>query len=586
MQLILSPDQFNPHVLYYQAPSDMPEAQGQACINFGMPMEGAAGTSPLIAHTQFYFKATEKLLDDLSSPASLSPDQITRTSKQFLNNITVAHEIQYALLRNLAGKIQKGYAQEEAFQQHPHYHPPLPRLEQAPPVQEVPMPLPPPSHSSSGITHVASTLFQYATRHLYPSSHLASTQAVQALAMTPNPSSAVTPASSGAAAPQPPIATPATQPPTPKPLSATCLYRQGVVERIESLDRALQTHTIALQNALTALQRAKEDQDHTALYTNLKETRNQYTSTLREMRKLSDTMNEMFAQLQQEQALQWQMVLHTLQGQNRDHIEGDEKGQRLPENQPSSATPPALLFNGNIKDPRREVLFLQRLKEHHFHVYNVPGDGHCALHALFKNPRVLSTLRAFFCSLPNQAPSNGMPEHPADTLKRELRLTRQLIAEKVKYMMSTEDEDTKLIKRLEISECPQAQRAYFVKYNQKYPQDASEQQYQQLEECYWSELIEGNVTLSEYHLSALSLLLGMPILVHSLDYLTPDAIKHHLLRPTQEGVTPLPHGVNPIQDYYQAIYVPAIHGKRMDPADAIHIYNSHGHYQAMTVSKY
>lgn len=602
--LVLSPDALNPATLYYQAPSDMPEAQGLNCMHFDLPLQGSVHR--VIAHARFYFQATETLFNTLTGKDPLTPTKATQSGRQFLNNATSAHEIHNALFHLAREKTQRAFCEFQRLVTHPNY--PHTLLEQTP-----------------------------VTMHFAP-------------------------------------------------LVATGFYQGDVVEKLQTLMSDLQKQATALEQGLDALNGLQEpSEERTAVEQSIVAATYTYKALFREMKILNTTMHDAFEGLQQAQAYQWKLILDALERHNRVADEVDEKGREIKTapKAASAAAPSSLLFHGNLDDPRRELIFLTRLQEEGLHVYNVPGDDHCALHALFKDPKVLRTLRRFFCSLA-PATSNqrlAMPEDPADTLTREIRLTRQLIAREVKTMMANADPNILLAKRWEITECrkarvaysklknyklvsreailasPQARRvyanrnkdlitrdevvdskparvAYAKQFKREYPKAATEADYkniakcyweefingtipliqaegayealekcywqefvngniplsdteaayQALEECYWKEFIDGRITLSDYHLSALSVILEMPIHVYSLDYLAPDVVRYHLLQ-TKDQQKALPEGVSRIERCYQEIPVPPHIAKRMNPENTLRLYHSHGHYQAILPSR-
>lgn len=535
---------FNPANLYYSSPSELPEAQGLSCISCAMPIERASSDDLLIRHAQIYLKATEHLFRDLSAP--LSPDETARFGKQFLNNVTVAHEIQNALLENLAHKIQATYARLERG---------LRSLPEEPVEEGVSIHIPtaypvssnPPQSWRQWLTQKAKSRIK-TTPSSIPS-HAAPSQPLP-LASAPPPSQSSAVQNSPVA---PPSSNPLTAPPpssshTPMPqyddLPATHAYQHLVIERLESLVNTLKTQT---------------------------EPAAQY-ATLREMELLYRTMQDSFQELQAEQRAQWSGLLDLIKGLSKDHVEADEKGPKAGSR---------VLFRGDAHDPRTELLFLERLKQQGLNVYNVPGDDHCALYSVFKDPHVLPVLRSF-----SPLPAGAAPESPSDLLKQDIRLARHLIADRVQEMLSHADENVRLAKRWELTENIKATRAFARKHGYPYPGDAAtEEQYKNLEECYWEEFKNGRITLSDYHLSALSTILERPILVYSADYLPDAFVRHHLLEP-QEAGKPLPRGVKPFTECFQEIPVPPEFAGRLDRAHPIYLYHSHGHYQAMTQSRY
>lgn len=563
----LPSEEFNPAHLCYQT-ADLPEARGYACISFATPLRGSERNS-VIAHTTFYLQATETLLLKLFTP--LSPAEVARIGQHFLNNATMANEVQDALLKDLISKIQQAETNLREWMQDPAgaliiHTPPAtpprqPRLTQMT------------SHTAqltlSAFTFLADKVCERVHDHFYPSPP-------RPHAPPSSPNDPVVPA-----------------PLTAADYSATVRsYEQHVIRPLQQLFRTLDDQTKTLRDELDLLAApAADGLQSPSNNPSVQEAKRQYEITLRRMRNISSTMHDHFKELTLAQDAQWNRVLNTIRSTSparndarNDHVESDIKtGEPI--------TLPVLL-NGRQHDPRMELLFLQRLREHNLHVVNVPGNGHCGLYSVFKDPQVLPTLRPLLYSLPNAAPVAGAsPLNPTETLEKEVMLTRQLIADKLKEIYATTYEHASaddqlnlaMIKACEVEECVEAKAGYRALYGKAYQN--SPEEYQKLENCYWTAFVNGSITLSSDHLSALSTILERPILVYSLHYLSAPFVQYHLLQNTPAD-TPLPPTVTPFQDCYQRIPVQPEYMHRLDEQRPIYIYQSHGHYQAMSQSRY
>lgn len=557
MHTILSSSVFNPATLYYQNPSQ----DGNPTSNFAAPIEG----DPVVAHAQAYLNATEGVCQQLCS-SPLTSNDTARLGRQFLNNVTIAHEIEDALVHNLFSKIQRHYSQLRGVISHPCY----PHSIQTP--NEVLAHIEPPfatpcstkktlySHVISGATNLTHAAL----------SRLAQTASYYLTAKKPEAASAEI------------VIPPA--PPLPQPFAAAHAYQQGVVEKLKILSQNLQEQSDQLYADLNTLKVAQEIGDDKvdldgSLKARITQTKVAYQRTLQEAEALYSDMHALFTSLQKEQEDQWKHIIENMKEQKNSAVLPDRKESA--EHPINTPRPSVTLLAGNTQDPRLELLFLDELRETGLHVYPVPGDGHCSLYSLFKEPDVLRVLRLFFYPGPNKAgPASFLPEDPADTLRREIKLTRALIRERAEPMLHQAGPDAvniRAIMQFEMTECEAAQRTYSTRYGERYPLDnASEEQQKRLEECYWDAFVNGIVTLTDFHLSVLSTYLGRPIHVYSTDYLT-NATKQQLLHPTNE---PTPN-VKPIQECYQEIPVPEGYVNDMDLTNPLRLYHSHAHYQAM-----
>lgn len=543
MYTILSSSSFNPGNLYYQGNNE-----AYPTSNFAIPVEG----NPIAAHAENYLTATETACNQLLTHP-LTTQETARLGRRFLNNVTVAHEVEDALLRELYSKIQLHQSKLRGVLAHSCYPHPNQMPEQALARLQPPVTTPYSQKKSihvrliTGVTYYTHTtlsrLAQAASYYLFKQPVKEPKAVIEDVVVSPPP---------------------------PLPLKffeASDTYKKNVVERLMALTQRLQQQSNQLDADLNALKLAEEigddqfDQDGT-LKERIRLAKLGYQSTLTETEELYLNMHSLFANLQNQQESLWQHLIDNMKAPTAEQ----------------NAAPPTLLA-GNIRDPRLELLFLNELRETGLHVYPVPGDGHCSLHALFKDRDVLQVLRLYFYG-GKTGPASFMPEDPADTLCREIKLARALIKERAQPMLHAEGADAANIREImnmEISECNAAQTIYFKRDGERFPQiDASPKQFENLEACYWDAFVDGNVTLSDFHLSVLSTYIGRPIHVYSLDYLTP-ANKMQLLQARDEPV----ENANPIRECYQPVPVPENYVKEMDLTKPLRLYHSHAHYQAM-----
>lgn len=568
---------FNSASLYYQIPDDLPEAEGLACRSFAMPIEG----EPVVAHTRVYLKATEVLKKRLFSSCGMPSAELTKYGKQFRHNITIAQEVQNALLGNLMAKTQRAHAQMRQFAESPVY--PHIALEASRPVHihTPPEPVAVPQQvitaSSSqqpqeSVKWVANPNSKITMANPFLADALVSVaqSSVSAFSFFAGAAFSVAGAASSyvmsAASSFVSEATSVSQ----GHASALEAYAYEGVEKQEPLFEALREQTSLLKMDLNALTRNRENGiEDELLEADTVQTIQKYEATLQEMEALMQNMRQLFENFKGEQEDYWRRFLYNLQNPSKDHVESDVKGEQAQE--------PMSRVSADRGDPRRELLFMQRLQEKGLNVHNVPGDDHCVLYALFKDPQVLGQLRRLF-------PQHQSPESPSDTLTRDIKQTRQLIVNRLKIMLRNPNEPLALQIATDIEDCGKSKNAYFNKHGSRYTEErASPEQRKMLEECYWDGLAHGRVHWSNSMLAALSTLLKRPVFVYSVSNIRESEANHHLLRLSEAGA-PLPEGVRPIERCYTEIPVGPQYALYMNREQPIRLYFHGQHYQAMTLS--